>query len=49
MFNISNVSNDGNMRRITVDALDFDWIFEGENTLEFLKLLHNNASNTVFQ
>lgn len=30
-----------NHRRITVQALDFDWIFEGDNTKNFINLLWN--------
>ena len=35
-------------RRITVQSLDFDWIFEGDNTFRLIDLLHREANDEVF-
>jgi len=36
------------VRRIMVQSLDFDWIFEGDNTERLIELLHREANDEVF-
>ena len=33
------------LRRVTVEALDFDWVFENDNAKTLLSVLANDASD----
>jgi len=33
------------LRRVTVEALDFDWVFENDNAKTLLAVLANDASD----
>jgi hypothetical protein len=35
-----NDENESNIKRVKVEAIDFDWIFKGDNAGNFLKLLN---------
>ena len=35
-------------RKIEVQALDFDWIFTGDNTIKFIRLLDLDAADEMY-
>lgn len=41
------VGDNGDFRRISVQALDFDWVFQGDNIIEVLEMLQNDADHEL--
>ena len=40
--------NDSQVKRVSIEAVDFDWIFEGDNAKQFIMLLANNARSKIY-
>ena len=41
-------SSNENLKSVTVEALDFDWVFEGNNTLLLLNMILENADDQIW-
>lgn len=37
------IQNNSSMKRVKVEAIDFDWVFEGNNCKTLIKLLANKS------
>jgi hypothetical protein len=40
--------NDSQIKRVSIEAIDFDWIFEGDNAKQFIMLLAYKARSKIY-
>jgi hypothetical protein len=40
--------SESEVKRVSVEAIDFDWIFEGDNAKEFIMLLAYEARSKIY-